>query len=354
MKSSLEVAHQYYNEYLEELNSLSISKRRNGLGYVSVFCGGGGLDLGFTASGFKPLFSSDVVPAFCETIHQNLGDHIVEPHDITELSGKVVVERVEQSVDVVIGGPPCQSFSILGSRRSTDDPRGQLVYQYARFIKEIGPRAFLFENVPGILTVNKGADWRELLRFFEGETGYHIKWTKLNAVWYGVPQYRQRIIAVGFRKEEDFKRFSWPEKKFSESWEQPELGMLSPRTSGLAFEDVDGLPNHVLREHCERVVNRYSQVPPGGRDRKDHTDRVHPERPSGTVLVGSGAGGGRPFIHPNEHRHITVREAARLQSFPDWWIFAGGPTAAYRQVGNAVPPLMAMSIAKQIAKSIKG
>lgn len=353
MTSSVAVALQRYNDYLEELNSLSTSGPRNGLGYVSVFCGGGGLDLGFTAAGYKPLFSSDVVPVFCDTIHKNLGKHIVEPHDITTLSGSSVVERVGQAVDVVIGGPPCQSFSILGSRKSTEDPRGQLVYQYARFIKEIGPKAFLFENVPGILTVNKGADWKELLAFFESETGYYIKWTKLNAVWFGVPQYRQRVIAVGFKDEEDFNRFSWPDKRHSESWEQPELGMLAPRQSGLAFEDVHGLPNHVLREHCERVVNRYSLVPPGGRDRKDHTDRVHPERPSGTVLVGSGAGGGRPFIHPHEHRHITVREAARLQSFPDWWVFAGGPTAAYRQVGNAVPPLMAKAVATQIAKALK-
>lgn len=342
------------NEYLSELNSLSANNQRNGLGYVSVFCGGGGLDLGFASAGFKPLFSSDVVPAFCETVHKNLGKHIVEPHDISTLSGNSVLERIGQPVDVVIGGPPCQSFSILGSRKSTEDPRGQLVYQYARFIKEINPKAFLFENVPGLLTLNKGADWEELLSFFESETGYHIKWTKLNAVWFGVPQFRRRVIAVGFRSEEDFKRFEWPERIYSESWEQPELGMLAPRPSSLAFENVENLPNQILREHCERVINRYSQIPPGGRDRKDHTDRVHPERPSGTVLVGSGAGGGRPFIHPYQHRHITVREAARLQSFPDWWIFAGGPTAAYRQVGNAVPPLMAKAIADQIAKALKG
>jgi DNA (cytosine-5)-methyltransferase 1 len=254
----------------------------------------------------------------------------------------------------VIGGPPCQSFSILGARKSTGDPRGKLVYEYARFIREIGPQAFLFENVPGILTVNKGADWKELLSFFESETGYHIHWTKLNSVWFGVPQFRQRVIAVGFRDQAAYERFKWPRRFHSESWDQPELGMQPPRPAEMAFEDVAHLPNHVLREHCERVVTRYSQIAPGGRDRKDHTDRVHPQRPSGTVLVGSGAGGGRPFIHPTEHRHITVREAARLQSFPDWREFSGGPTAAYRQVGNAGPPIMAKAVAHEIANALKG
>lgn len=340
------------NEYLAELNTLSLRRKKNRLSYASVFCGGGGLDLGFAVAGYEPLFSSDVVPVFCETIKKNLGDHLVEPHDIVQLSGKAVVDRVGK-IDVVIGGPPCQSFSILGSRKSTLDPRGQLVYEYARFIKEIAPRAFLFENVPGLLTIHKGADWAELLSFFKEETGYHIVWSKLNSVWFGVPQYRQRVIAVGFRDKEDFNRFEWPVKRYSDSWEQPELGVLPPRQAYLAFEDVDGAPNHILRVHSDRVTSRYSEVPPGGRDRKDHTDRVHPKRPSGTVLVGSGAGGGRPFIHPEEHRHITVREAARLQSFPDWWEFAGGPTAAYRQVGNAVPPLMAKAIASQIAKALE-
>lgn len=340
------------NEYLEELDTLGIPRKGNGLGYVSVFCGGGGLDLGFTSAGFKPLFSSDIVPSYCETVHKNLGGHIAEPHDITTLSGKNVLKRTGPA-DVVIGGPPCQSFSILGARKSTSDPRGQLVYQYARFIREIGPKAFLFENVPGILTLNKGKDWSELLAFFESETGYHVQWTKLNAVWYGAPQYRQRVVAVGFQNKNHAKRFQWPAQIYSESLAHQEPGHFPPRQSALAFEDTEGLPNHILREHCERVRLRYSQVEPGGRDRKDHTDRVHLERPSGTVLVGSGAGGGRPFIHPTEHRHITVREAARLQSFPDWWEFAGGPTAAYRQVGNAVPPLMAKAIAEQIEQALK-
>ncbi len=342
------------NDFLTDLNTLKAPTKKNGLGYVSVFCGGGGLDLGFVSAGYSPLYSSDVVQHYCDTIHKNLPGHIVEARDITDLSGDEVLRRVKKSVDVVIGGPPCQSFSILGDRKSTNDPRGKLAFEYARFISEIRPQAFLFENVPGILTVNKGADWKTLLAFFAEQTGYHIGWTKLNSVRYGVPQIRNRIVAIGFRDIDAAERFAWPFPTHYENIERPELNTLPPRSASMAFDNIDSTtPNHILRVHCERVSTRYSTVPPGGRDRKDHTDRVHPDKPSGTVLVGSGAGGGRPFIHPSEHRHITVREAARLQSFPDWWEFSGGPTAAYRQVGNAVPPMMARAIAKAIEQALK-
>jgi DNA (cytosine-5)-methyltransferase 1 len=336
------------NEYLDSLEVLRIPSRYGKLSYASVFCGGGGLDLGFASAGFRPLFSSDVVPVFCDTVHANLPKHCVEPHDITELNGREVIRRINQKIDVVIGGPPCQSFSILGDRKSTNDPRGKLAFEYARFIREIKPRSFLFENVPGILTVNKGKDWQGLLDYFSKETGYHIQWTKINAVDFGVPQYRTRVVAIGFREKKAFSAFSWPTPTHGEA----KSGLKSPPTASMALAGVQGVVNHVLRVHGERVSTRYSTIEPGGRDRKDHTDRIHPMRPSGTVLVGSGAGGGRPFIHPSEHRHITVREAARLQSFPDWWVFAGGPTAAYRQVGNAVPPLLARAIALQIKKAL--
>ena len=336
------------NDYLASLDVLRVPARFSNLTFASVFCGGGGLDLGFASAGFRPLFSSDVVPVFCESVHSNLSKHLVEAHDITSLSGHSIARRLGQKVDVVIGGPPCQSFSILGDRKSTNDPRGKLAFEYARFIRELKPSSFLFENVPGILTVNKGKDWADLLSFFEKETGYHIKWAKLNASDFGVPRYRTRVVAVGFKNKKALERFTWPKPTHGSD----DSGLKSVPPSWMALDQVADLPNHVLRLHGDRVATRYSTIEPGGRDRKDHTDRIHPLRPSGTVLVGSGAGGGRPFIHPTEHRHITVREAARLQSFPDWWVFAGGPTAAYRQVGNAVPPLLARAVALQIRRAL--
>ncbi|EMX0223367.1 DNA cytosine methyltransferase [Vibrio fluvialis] len=332
------------NTYLQKLSSLQC--RDEGVNFVSVFCGGGGLDLGFTLAGFKPLFSSDLIAHGCETIKKNLPGHLVEPHDICELSGKYVLDKINKDVDFVIGGPPCQSFSILGSRGSINDPRGQLVFEYARFINEVSPKGFLFENVPGILTVNKGKDWEELKEFFRSETGYTLSTAKLNSADYGVPQIRNRVFLIGMK---DSKFSDWPEAEFfPEDSLEVANGNSQYIASKYALESLESAPNHIKRVHSERVYNRYKVIPQGGRCKVDRTDRIDGEKPSGTVLVGSGGGGGRPFIHPYEHRHLTVREAARLQSFPDWWEFSGPGTWQYRQVGNAVPPIMAMKIAQRL------
>lgn len=329
------------NDYIDLIDAeLSRPFTSNGLRFASVFCGGGGLDLGFASAGFSPAFSSDLVEACCQTIRKNLPGHVAEAHDLMKLSGAYVTDKCGP-IDVVIGGPPCQSFSILGSRGSFEDPRGQLALDYARFINEVSPRAFVFENVVGLTTVNKGADWAALIKHFEDTLGFHITFSRLEASEFGPAQRRRRIVMVGFKDKADMERFQFPKRAFD-----------VPFHSRLAMEHVDGLPNHNKRPHSLRVAARYAAVTPGERCRTDRTDRVHPDMPSGTVLVGSGKGGGRPFIHPWEARHITTREAARLQSFPDWWKFEGTLTAAYRQVGNAVPPLMAKAVAKSVAASL--
>lgn len=315
--------------------------------FVSLFSGGGGLDLGFASAGFIPAFTTDIVDSFCDTIRYNLPHHHIEAWDMNNLKGDYVKKKVGK-VDFIIGGPPCQSFSILGNREATLDPRGKLVFEYVRFIKEINPKGFLFENVPGLLSVNGGEDWEMILRFFKG-TGYNIHWARVNSADYGVPQFRERIVLVGLKSR---KNLQWPEKLFS-TFKNGEIGLPAARTAGQALEELEDTPNHTIRIHSKRVADRYRKIKPGERDRTDHTDRIHAGKPSGTVLVGSGGGGGRPFIHPYEPRHLTVREAARLQSFPDWWEFKGTVTSQYRQVGNAVPALMAHYIAKSIESALK-
>ena len=198
--------------------------------------------------------------------------------------------------------------------------------------------------------MNQGEDWRRLLEFAEKVTKYDIHWTTLNAVDFGIPQFRERVFLVGFAKKTRFEFPSIPTGPGAK--ELIAEGMLKT-PSRWALQDVEGLPNHRIRPHGSRVRGRYANVTQGSRDSTDHSDRIHSELPSGTVLVRSGAGGGRPHIHPTEHRVLTVREAARLQSFPDWYVFRGTNTSQYRQVGNAVPPLLGYEVGKCVAAALR-
>lgn len=341
------------NVYLRRLNAFDrklLETPRFSL--ISLFCGGGGLDLGLGFAGFGTLVASDIAPAFVETVVNNL------PHakGCVEDAMNLTADRLftlagTDDVDLVAAGPPCQAFSILGRRGALADPRGKLTMRYFELIAAIRPRAFLFENVPGLLTVNRGLDWKQLFEYAKSTTGYHLYAARLNAVTFGIPQIRERVFLIGFREEAPFDFPCVITGPFAKELSDT-ITARGAIPSAWALENVEGLPNHVVRRHGDRVRSRYMKVEPGDRDRTDHTDRIHPARPSGTVLVGSSEGGGRPHIHPFEPRVITVREAARLQSFPDWYVFHGTITAQYRQVGNAVPPLLAYEVGKKIAQSL--
>lgn len=351
------------NSYLENLNSQkSYSNINFKYNCVSLFSGGGGLDLGLAWAGFKSKVLCEIEKPLCETLAKNFPDSLILDIDITNVSKIDILKGFEkvESVDLVAGGSPCQSFSILGQRGSLTDPRGQLVYEYIRIVKELNPKVFLFENVPGILTVNKGKDWKELLQFFKEETGYNVHYKVLNSADYGVPQQRRRVIVLGFREDiflaSDLSIFPEPTHNQMDSsqtlkLEDNNINTLKPwYPAKYALESLENSKNHRKRVHGERVRSRYLSVPQGSRDSIDRTDRIDAEKPSGTVLVGSKAGGGRPFIHPYEPRHITIREAARLQSFPDSFEFFSSETWQYRAVGNAVPPLLAKAIGENLKR----
>ncbi len=341
------------NPYLERLQWFARSRlARPKFNLISLFCGGGGLDLGLSFAGFGSRVCSDLAPAFVSTVDHNI-PHVrsvagyamsLSPCQFLSLAGT-------KKVDLIAAGPPCQSFSILGRRGALADPRGKLALKYFDLVSEIKPRAFLFENVPGLLSVNKGEDWSQLLDYAKRVTRYHIFHAKLNASMFGVPQQRERVVMVGFRESRSFEFPTKPTGAMAN--ELMEVIFRGGTPSYWALSNVDGLPNHHVRVHGESVRKRYSKILPGDRDRTDHTDRIDGTRPSGTVLVGSSAGGGRPHIHPTEDRVITVREAARLQSFPDWYEFLGTNTAQYRQIGNAVPPLLAYEVGREIRKSLE-
>lgn len=342
------------NSYLTALNSLRLPKeKKNELVAVSLFSGGGGLDLGLSLAGFNFKYSNDEVQYYCDTVSYNFPHCVAEAKDVRDLKGDEIKEIIKaEKISLIAGGPPCQAFSILGKRGSFSDDRGQLVFDYIRLINELKPQAFVFENVPGLLTLNNGEDWEKLYYHFQVETGYDIYTDILNAADYGVPQIRKRVFVVGFCQPVEF---TFPSPKYRDPSSLDLLNQHLPDwiPAKLALEQVENLHNHDIRIHGDRVRSRYEKIPPGSRDKVDHTDRIDPEKPSGTVLVGSKAGGGRPHIHPYIPRHITVREAARLQSFPDWYKFLGTSTAQYRQVGNAVPPLLALAVGKSIQDTLK-
>lgn len=319
---------------------------------ISLFSGGGGFDLGAHFAGFKTLLVSDIIPTYTETIKSNLPHVSVYNDDAMDLTPEKIrsLANVENDdVDLVIAGPPCQAFSIMGKRQSLDDPRGRLTIKYFELVSGLRPKVFVFENVPGLMTLNRGKDFSNLIEFIETETGYQLFRTKLNASNFGIPQERERIFIVGFRPEITCESFSFPTGATGPLHDQ--LPVKVP--CKYALENVEGLPNQVIRIHTDAVRKRFEAVPLGGRDRGSYSDRLRPDMPSGTVMIGSSAGGARPFIHPYEPRALTVRETARLQSFPDWYIFSGSKTEQYRQVGNAVPPLLAYEILSAIKKVLE-
>ncbi len=327
--------------YIATINSLK--KVPSAKPSVGLFSGGGGLDLGLSFAGFTFKYANDVERCCVNTLQHNFPECHSEARSVLDITGDDIRQGIGTSdIELLAGGSPCQSFSMLGKRAALNDVRGQLVFEHIRLINELQPEAFLFENVPGILSSNKGQDWRMLLEAFKNQTGYEIYTTVLNAANYGVPQVRNRVVIVGFR---ELTNFAFP---------KPLLTTNQWIKSIEALSDCEGLPNHIMRKHSEAVIERYKALHPGSRDKVDRTDRIDPNKPSGTVLVGSGKGGGRPFVHPTEPRALTTREAARLQSFPDWYEFKGTPTQQYRQVGNAVPVLMAMELGKAIRQALDG
>ncbi len=349
----IEVSEQQSNPFLRRLSAFTPGLLESAeFSHIGLFCGGGGLDLGLAFAGFRCLVASDIVPQFVETVVHNMPHAAGLVEDAMALTaGALSSAAGTTEIDLVAAGPPCQAFSILGRRGALDDPRGRLALKYFELIADLRPRAFLFENVPGLLTTNGGADWRRLQGFAKDTTGYDLHVGKLNSVTFGIPQVRERVIVVGFREPCCFRMPMIATGPYAKELMQ-EGHLASP--SIWALQQVEGLPNHNIRLHGDRVTARYHAIAPGMRDKTDHTDRIDPNRPSGTVLVGSSAGGGRPHIHPIEPRVITVREAARLQSFPDWYVFRGTGTNQYRQIGNAVPPLLAYELGSRIAAALRG
>jgi DNA (cytosine-5)-methyltransferase 1 len=248
------------------------------------------------------------------------------------------------------GGPPCQPFSIAANQRFSkdsdnfkrqgfdDDEKGELLFDYLWYIKYFQPSAFLIENVAGITDCDADGKIQTALEEISG-LGYEIlPPTVVNAANYGVPQNRMRWWIIGTRLNKAM-AFPQPNERVTACYHT-------------FNRDITGLENHQTREHNAESVKRYMQLAYGMRDKLGRVDRLNPYLPSKTVIAGGTKGGGRSHLHPYSPRTISVRECARLQTFPDDYVFTGATARQFTQVGNAVPPLFAYKIASQIKKAL--
>ena len=308
---------------------------------ISLFSGSGGLDLGFLATGkFEVIFANDFNPQACETYAKNIGNHIVY-EDISKLRNLPIA-------DIIIGGPPCQGFSLANPSRTFEDPRNQLFNEYARIIKEVKPKLFLMENVSGMVTMEKGRVF-EIIKKELSSCGYTLYDKLLNSKDYGVPQSRRRMIIIGVRNDIN-KKFMFPEPTHDED---------NYVNVGQAIIDnpiPKDNPNHIIGNLTELNQNRLIHIPEGGsmkdcpENLQNNSDlnrsmrRLHSKKESYTIVHNNCD----HYYHPTEQRRITIREMARIQGYEDDFVFLGSKSEQSRQVGNSVP----VGLGKAIAKSI--
>ena len=368
---------------------------------IDLFAGAGGLSLGFEQAGFSVLLAAESDPINVNTYKLNFPHTPTFAVDLSKVDGQALLGYVGLAVgdiDVVVGGPPCQGFSMIGARRS-DDPRNQLIFDFLRIVAESKPRYFIMENVPGLLKGKMAAVFDEWISV-ANSLGYGVVqpiW-QLNAAQFGVPQNRVRCFAIGYRLGLPIPEAPLAGNGCSEQCqlnlrptvadaigdlpnpvrfrrlltsdtiparyglpsvysaymrgEQPDPCNLSG-TSSAQTDTLSGLKRTI---HTTRSKRRFKNTLPGdtesiSRFHKLHLQGLAPTLRAGTRFATTGFTAARP-IHPAQSRCITVREAARLQSFPDWFEFNPTIWHGFRQVGNAVPPLLARAVGHQIAHAL--
>lgn len=296
---------------------------------VSLFSGAGGLDLGFKMAGHEIIWANDLYGDAVETYKKNLGNHIV-CEDIRKVNEDEIPD-----CDIVIGGFPCQGFSVANTKRHINDERNELYKQLIRIIKSKNPKFFLAENVKGITNLAKGEVFKMILADFT-ELGYHVKYKILNAADYGVPQTRQRVFIVGVRSDVNWE-YLYPEPTHSQNGDLILPKWVSVSEALASIPDPDK-PNSILNHTYSKYklnINGYL----GHR-------LLDPDKPAPTVTArGDNKGGVVIHPHPNGQRRMSCRELATIQSFPMEFEFFGTNSSIYRQIGNAVPPLLGYAVA---------
>jgi len=341
---------------------------------IDLFCGCGGLSYGFECAGVNILLGIDNDATALKAFENNHKNAKTICGDITTTTLSDIKKHIgDKKIDLIIGGPPCQGMSLSGPRKF-DDPRNKLYLSYIRLVEEIKPEAFVIENVPGLVGLFKGQIKDSIIERLTA-LGYDVQYKILCSADYGVPQSRRRVVFVGLKdKSFDFDNIKSKETVTCEMalsdlpplvetlGEDPAEYETKPKNSyqKLMRSNSKKVRNHIAASHSDKVKHIISLVPDGGNykdlpneyknSRNFHVawTRFRSDKPAPTIDTGH-----RHHFHYKYNRVPTVRECARLQSFPDDFIFEGNKTQQFRQVGNAVPPLMAQAIAEALLKYLE-
>ncbi len=367
---------------------------------IDLFCGVGGMSLGFEQAGFDVVAAFDADKITVDTYALNFPTTKAVQADLTKLSGSELRKKAglggKDGIAVLFGGPPCQGFSLIG-RREVDDPRNRQLYEFARLVRELGPRYFVLENVAGLLAGHAKAFLDSFVRRVK-RAGYAVRKVEvLCASEYGVPQRRERVFVLGAKKALDLPEYPQGKSPASAAWGETaptvwsaisdlpnvddvgylleedvlkrKLGKATPYAAVLRSEVADpedlaarrdtngsGLTGCMRTVHSPSTVKRFAATLPGSSEPVSRFSRLQKDGLATALRAGTGPENGshtaaRP-IHPTYPRCITVREAARLHSFPDWFRFHSTKWHGFRQIGNSVPPLLARAIAQSIGRCV--
>lgn len=356
---------------------------------IDLFAGVGGLSYGFANHiAFEVVAANEILKNMAEAYALNHPNVKVYNTDIADFGKKAISQDFgDVQIDLVVGGPPCQAYSTVG-KRLIDDPRGKLFTEYARVLKELRPSVFIFENVTGLLSMQKGKLFDEILSMFR-ELGYKVNYNVLNAADYGVPQHRERVIVVGSLISESYE---FPEPSHTDlksanlfsgcfrhltiadalsdlplisAGESRQDYLYEPQNELQKFyrqKKLDTVDDHTASSHNPSLLQLMDMLPEGGTPLDipykyrpssgfaNSYSRLWWNRPSTTLTRNFGTPSSARCIHPKVPRALTTREGARLQSFPDDYKFYGSRSEKNLQIGNAVPPLLSVALAKSIAQ----
>ena len=326
------------------------------MNYIDLFSGAGGFSKGFDLEGFKNVFSIDSDSQSCETYKYNFPKHqLIEKSIENILANKIKLLIKNKKIDVIIGGPPCQGFSMAGvmGRKFVNDPRNKLFKEFAKIVSIVRPKFFVMENVQRLFTHNKGETRNEILEHFK-KLNYFVECKVLNSADYSIPQVRRRVVFIGSLKKCNI-LFPEPTVKRYVSIKEA-INNLPKLSSG----QTSKIANHEAMNHTDQMLKKMNFISDGGNRNKipeifrpksgDARKYVKYDSEKPSICI---TGDMRKVFHYSQNRALTVRELARIQTFPDNFIFKGSKISQQQQVGNAVPVLLARVVAKCIKKMIK-